>query len=406
MMPLLERTTQLERVELRPRLVPREKIMNGVEYVETGRGHGGSVPAVYNDRSIMSYFRSAVDSLRAYEPGEQPSPDDDVIKLNTNENPYPPSPRAMAALRDIDPEHLRRYPDSFAAEFRTSAADVLGVDPDWILVGNGSDDILTMLMRSVADTRRAVAYPVPTYALYRTLAHIQDAPVVEVGFGDNYDLPVDALVQTGAALTLVASPNSPSGNRIPNDMMSDLASRLDGLLAIDEAYVDFATGNALELARRHENVLVLRTLSKGQALAGLRLGFAVASPVLIAGLAKVKDSYNVDAISARVGAVAYRDVDHSREMAARVCASRQRLAAALTKLGFRVWPSEANFLLVRPADGRARALYQSLKASRILVRYFDTPGLDDKLRITVGSDTQNDRLVVVLAEQLRPPHHP
>ena len=354
----------------------------------------------------MSYFRAAVDSLRAYEPGEQPSPDDDVIKLNTNENPYPPSPRAMATLRDIDHEQLRRYPDPYANEFRASAADVLGIDPNWILVGNGSDDILTMLMRSVADTARAVSYPVPTYALYRTLAQIQAAPVVEIDFGDTYDLPVDALVETRAALTLVASPNSPSGNRIPNDVMSDLAGRLDGLLVIDEAYVDFATGNALELVRRHDNVLVLRTLSKGQALAGLRLGFAVASPVLIAGLAKVKDSYNVDAISARVGAVAIRDVDHCREMTARVCVSRQRLAAALAALGFRVWPSEANFLLVRPVDGRARAIYDGLKAHGILVRYFDAPGLDDKLRITVGTDAQNDRLVTVLAEQLSRPHHP
>lgn len=354
----------------------------------------------------MSYFRSAVDSLRAYEPGEQPARDDDVIKLNTNENPYPPSPHAMAALHNIDHEHLRRYPDPYAREFRASAADVLGIDPDWILVGNGSDDVLTMVMRSVADTTRAVAYPVPTYALYRTLAQIQNAPVVEVEFGDSYALPVDALVETGAAVTLIASPNSPSGNRIPNEVLSDLASRLDGLLVIDEAYVDFATGNALELARRHENVLVLRTLSKGHALAGLRLGFAIASPALIAGLAKVKDSYNVDAISARVGAAAYRDVDHCRKMADQVCASRQRLAAALAALGFRVWPSEANFLLVRPADGQARAIYEGLKASGILVRYFQTPGLDDKLRITVGTDAQNDRLVAVLSEQLSPPLSP
>ena len=354
----------------------------------------------------MSHFRPAVDALRAYEPGEQPSLDDDVIKLNTNENPYPPSSLAMAALRDINHEHLRRYPDPYAAEFRASAAEVLGIDPDWILVGNGSDDILTMLMRSVVDAARAVAYAVPTYALYRTLAQIQNAPVVEVQFSDTYDLPVVALVESHAALTIVASPNSPSGNRIPNEVMSDLASGVDGILVIDEAYVDFATGNALKLALRHENVLVLRTLSKGQALAGLRLGFAVASPPLIAGLAKVKDSYNVDAISARVGAVAYGDVDYSRAMVARVCASRQRLAAALADLGFRVWPSEANFLLVRPATGRAREIYEALKTDGILVRYFDTAGLEDKLRITVGTDTQNDRLVTVLAEQLSRPRHP
>ena len=347
----------------------------------------------------MSYFRPAVDALRAYEPGEQSSRQDDVIKLNTNENPYPPSPRALALLQQIDHEQLRRYPDPCAGEFRAVAADVLGVDLDWILVGNGSDDILTMLMRSIADTTRPVAYPVPTYALYRTLAQIQNAPVVEIGFGDTYDLPVDELVKSDAALTLVASPNSPSGNRIPTEVMDDLASRLDGLLVIDEAYVDFATGNALELVQHHDNVIVIRTLSKGYALAGLRLGFAVAPPTLLAGLAKVKDSYNVDAVAACVGAVAYRDVDHCRDMATRVCASRQRLATTLTELRFRVWPSEANFLLVRPADGRARDLYADLKRRGILVRYFDTPGLDDKLRITVGTDAQNDRLVMALEKQ-------
>jgi histidinol-phosphate aminotransferase len=177
-------------------------------------------------------------------------------------------------------------------------------------------------------------------------------------------------------------------------------------LVIDEAYVDFATGNALELAQCHENVLVLRTLSKGYGLAGLRLGFVVASPSLIAGLAKIKDSYNVDAISARIGAIAYRDSDYSREMASRVCASRQRLATALTELGFRVWPSEANFLLVRPVDGQARATYEGLKSHGILVRHFNAPGLHDKLRITVGTDAQNLRLVTVLAERLNRPHQP
>ena len=344
----------------------------------------------------MSYFRLTVDALRAYEPGEQPSPEADIIKLNTNENPYPPSPQALAVLRQIDHESLRRYPDPFANEFRTAAADVLNVDPDGILVGNGSDDILTMLMRSVADHTRAVAYPVPTYALYRTLAEIQGAPVEEIPFDETYALPLEALAATGARLTLVASPNSPSGTRVTNDVMSELAARIEGILVIDEAYADFAEGNALELTQRADNVVVLRTLSKSHSLAGLRLGFAVAAPTLIAGLAKVKDSYNVDAVAARVGAAAYRDIVHTRDTVARVRVSRQRLAVDLSRLGFRVWPSEANFVLVRPRDGRARHLYEQLKIREILVRYFDSPGLDDKLRITVGTDAQNDRLVATL----------
>ena len=358
-------------------------------------GRGGGV-TVYNGTSAMSYFRPTVDALRAYEPGEQPPPDADIVKLNTNENPYPPSPQALAVLREIDHERLRRYPDPFAGEFRLSAAEVLGIEPDTILVGNGSDDILTMLIRSVADGARAVAYPVPTYALYRTLAEIQGAPVVEVGSDETYTLPLDSLAATGAPLTLVASPNSPSGRRVPNDLIRDLASRLDGILAIDEAYVDFATGDALELAQSCDNVVVIRTLSKSHSLAGLRLGFAVASPALIAGLAKVKDSYNVDAVAARVGAAAYRDVLHTRDAVARICASRERLTDDLSALGFHVWPSEANFVLARPANGKARDVYEGLKSRGILVRYFDVPGLDDKLRITVGTESQNDRLAATL----------
>ena len=358
-------------------------------------GRRGGV-TVYNGTSAMSYFRPTVDALRAYEPGEQPPPDADIVKLNTNENPYPPSPQALAVLREIDHERLRRYPDPFAGEFRLSAAEVLGIEPDTILVGNGSDDILTMLIRSVADGARAVAYPVPTYALYRTLAEIQGAPVVEVGSDETYALPLDALAATGAPVTLVASPNSPSGRRVPNDLIRDLASRLDGILAIDEAYVDFAAGDALELAQSCDNVVVIRTLSKSHSLAGLRLGFAVASPALIAGLAKVKDSYNVDAVAARVGAAAYRDVVYTRDAVARICASRERLTDDLSALGFRVWPSEANFVLARPAHGKARDVYKGLKSRGILVRYFDVPGLDDKLRITVGTESQNDRLVATL----------
>ena len=301
----------------------------------------------------------------------------------------------------IRDRRLRRYPTPYADEFRAAAAEILGVGQDWILVGNGSDDILTMLIRAVSDTTRPVAYPTPTYALYRTLAQMQNAPIVEVRFDETYTLPVDALAEAGAALTLVASPNSPSGNRMPNDAISTLADRLTGLLVVDEAYVDFATDNALDLTRHHDNVIVLRTLSKGYSLAGLRLGFAVGPPDLLAELGKVKDSYNVDAVSAQVGAAAYRDVGYCQQNVERVCRSRQYLTTELTRVGLYVWPSEANFVLVRPSNGRARELYEALKTQGILVRYFDTPDLKDTLRITVGTDAENEKLVAVLTQLVR-----
>ena len=349
----------------------------------------------------MSYFRPEIDTLDAYTPGEQPPFDADVVKLNTNENPYPPSPRVMEALHEIQGDQLRLYPQPYADEFRASAAAVLGVEPGSVLVGNGSDDILTMLFRSVTGPSRPVAYPSPTYVLYGTLAQIQGAPVVEIPFDEDYTLPVGELAKANAALTLIASPNSPSGTRPSNDQLAELASRLDGVLAIDEAYVEFADTNALELVRRFENILILRTLSKSHALAGLRLGYAVAATAMVAGLAKVKDSYNVDAIAAHVGSAAVQDQKYTAELVARVRRSRGRLAAALTALGFRVWPSEANFLLVRPPDGRAHDVYEGLKQRGILVRYFNRPALEDKLRITVGTDAQNDRLIEAITQLAR-----
>ena len=344
----------------------------------------------------MSYFRPNVEAMAGYVPGEQPEPGSEVIKLNTNENPYPPSPRALAVLRDFDAERLRLYPHPTARVFRETAASVLGVPVEWVLPGNGSDDLLTMLFRACAGPGRRVAYPVPTYTLYRTLAQIQDAEFVEVPFDEDFRLPADDLAAADAAVTFVANPNAPSGTGFATDALDDLASRVSGLLAIDEAYVDFAESNALELARSRENVVVLRSLSKGYSLAGLRLGLGVARPEILDGLIKVKDSYNVDAVACAVGAAAFEDQAYHRQCVEKVKASRAKLAAGLEAMGFRVWPSQANFLLCRPPDGRAGEIYEALKQQRILIRYFQQPPLEDKLRISVGTDEQH----AVVLEQI------
>ncbi len=349
----------------------------------------------------MSLFRKNIDAMTGYQPGEQPAGGRKVIKLNTNENPYPPSPAAMKVLREFDGEMLRRYPHPFAQAFREAAGEVLGFDADWILPGNGSDDLLTMLMRATAEPGRKVVYPSPTYVLYRTLAKIQAAAIIETDFDEDYNLPLEALAEADGALTLIANPNSPSGTLTGSDKLAELASRLDGVLVIDEAYADFADENALRLVREHENVIVLRTLSKGYSLAGLRLGFGVANPALLAGLAKVKDSYNVDAVACAVGASAMRDQTHKNANAAKVKASRAKLTAGLESLGWRIWPSQANFLLARPPKGDAKAIYESLKARGILVRYFNEPRIDDKLRISVGTDDQNAQLLAALKENQR-----
>ena len=344
----------------------------------------------------MSFFRATIDTLHPYAPGRQPVPGTRVIKLNTNENPYAPSPRALDVLRQLDVDRLRRYPHPFADEFREAVGEVLGVDPTWVLPGNGSDDLLTMLVRAVAGPGRPVVYPTPTYVLYHTLAEIQSAPVVAVPFDDSFILPVERLLAAQGALTFVANPNSPSGTAAPRERLTALATARDGLLGIDEAYVAFADDDALTLVRRHSNVVILRTLSKSHALAGLRLGFAIAQPAVVEGLAKVKDSYNVGAIAARVGAAALRDVAYTRRMVAQIKASRTRLAAALETRGCRVWPSQANFLLMRPPGGDAERVYRELETRGILVRYFGETLLSDTLRITVGTDEEQTTLLETL----------
>ncbi|MBF2067719.1 MAG: histidinol-phosphate transaminase [Calothrix sp. C42_A2020_038] len=346
----------------------------------------------------MSYFRPSVDAMVGYVPGEQPLPGTNIIKLNTNENPYPPSPKAMEVLRNLDGEFLRRYPDPYANEFRRAISEALGVSFDWIIVGNGSDEILNVLIRACADLDRKVVYPSPTYVLYRTLSQIQPAQFIEIPYDEDFCLPIKNLVTANGAVTLIASPNSPSGHVVPIDDLRKLASSLSGVIAIDEAYVDFAEQSALTLVSEFENVIVLRTLSKGYSLAGLRLGFGIANPKLLKGLFKVKDSYNIDAIACAVGAAAMRDQVYKNECAQKVKASRTRLALKLKQLDFKVWNSQANFILVQSLQQTAEKLYLELKQKGILVRYFNQPGLDDKLRITVGTDNQNQILTDVLTK--------
>jgi len=358
--------------------------------------------------AIMSYFRPNIDALAGYVPGEQPPPDAKVIKLNTNENPYPPSPQALKVLQGLEGEFLRRYPDPMAGAFRQVASQVLEVPADWILVGNGSDDLLTMIIRACTEPGRQVVYPMPTYVLYRTLAQIQDANILEVPYWEDYTLPIEELIAAQGAVTFIASPNSPSGTVVPVELLDKLATELSGVLVIDEAYTDFAQVNALELTKKHDNVIILRTLSKGYSLAGLRLGFGIANPTLLAGLIKVKDSYNIDAIAIAVGAAAMADQSHKNANAKKIKASRTQMAIDLEELGFNICPSQSNFLLVslskllaeKSPSGSAEFLYQRLKQRGIFVRYFQQPRLEDKLRITVGTPEQNLALIKALRDCL------
>ena len=347
----------------------------------------------------MSYFRKNIDAMEGYAPGFQPR-ESGFIKLNTNENPYPPSPRAVEAMQRACGETIRKYPDPMAEEFRATAAEVLGAKPERIMCGFGSDDLLTIAVRSFCSEGDTVAFPYPSYSLYGVLAEIQGARGVAVEFPEDYSIP-DGLAQTGARLVLIPNPNAPSGTLVSREALGSLAQSVDGVLLIDEAYVDFAEWNCLDLTDTHPNVVVTRTVSKSYSLAGLRFGWAVATEGLVDGMVKVKDSYNVSAPAIAGATAAIADQEWFARNVERIKATRASLTRGLQELGCFCWPSQANFVLTRMPGGRdAGQIFEELFRRKILVRYFRAPRLDDCLRITVGTDDEIGALLDALGRIL------
>ncbi len=338
--------------------------------------------------------------MSGYQSGEQPQAGK-FIKLNTNENPYPASPAVAVAIRAALDQGLEKYPDAMATSFRVRAGEVLGVDPDWILCGNGSDDILTILTRTFVGENDLLRLPFPSYILYRTLAEIQSARFEEVRFDENWKLSAAFSANVDRLrLAYLPNPNSPSGTVLSPQEVQEIADRLPCPLLIDEAYVDFAEQTCLELVRQNPHVMVSRTLSKSYALAGLRFGFLVAQPELIQQLLKVKDSYNCDTLSIAGATAAIDDQAWVRENRTKVIATRVRLATALEKLGFSVVPSQANFVWCTHAAQPVQPLYEALKRDRILIRYMNYQGWGEGLRISVGTDDQVDACLSRLASAM------
>jgi histidinol-phosphate aminotransferase len=356
----------------------------------------------------MSLFRNAVERTAAYVPGEQPQ-EAGWVKLNTNENPYPASPRVAEAIAAAVPR-LNIYPDPVGTAFRRAVGELFDLDADWILPANGSDENLTMLLRTFIDPGQLVLSPYPSYILYETLAGLQDGHYERLVLNRDWSFDFAAIEErvARARLVFVPNPNSPSGNRWSDDELLRLLPP-QGVLVVDEAYGDFADRpHRMELLMRPEGrrIVVTRTLSKSYSLAGLRLGFAVAHPDLIAGMRKVKESYNCDGLALAGGEAAIRDQAWMLENRRRILETRGRLTASLRQLGFDVVPSQANFVWATRPDGGHEGIYERLKANRVLVRYMRFPGavvgkagddaVIDGLRITVGTDEQIDRFLSVL----------
>ncbi len=348
----------------------------------------------------MTFVRPEVAAMAGYTPGEQPQ-GGKFIKLNTNENPYPPSPAVRRAIEETLERGLAKYPDPHATSFRLVASDVLGVPPDWILCGNGSDDILTIVTRAFVGQGQLLRLPYPSYVLYRTLAQLQGAAAEEVHFQPDWTLDdAFAAPRPGLKLAFLPNPNSPSGTMLSPDAVLRLAEQLPCPLLVDEAYADFAEWNCLSLVRESEKIMVSRTMSKSYALAGLRFGFLVAQPQVIEQLNKVKDSYNCDALSIAGATAAVHDQRWLADNRGKILATRARLSAGLQALGFEVVPSQANFVWCQHRSHAAEPLYRQLKEQRILVRYMNYPGWGDGLRITVGADEQTDALLTTLKPML------
>jgi histidinol-phosphate aminotransferase len=347
---------------------------------------------------MSDFVRANIRAMAGYVPGEQPR-DGAFIKLNTNENPYPASPRVFEAIQAaLTGDRLRKYPDPLGTAFRQTAARVHGVDPDGVLIGNGSDDILTIVTRAFVPEGGLIASPTPSYLLYHILADLQGARFQAVPFTSDWQLPTPWPVP-GANLTFLANPNSPSGTCLSLAALERFADEVGGPVVLDEAYVAFADQHGLGLARR-PNVIVTRTLSKSHALAGIRFGYAIADPATICELVKVKDSYNCDALSLAAAQAALEDEEYLQSTRAKILATRGRLVEELKKLGFHISLSQANFLWCRRADRPVKPIYEELKKRRILVRYMFFDGYGDGLRITVGTDSEVDRLLEELTRMV------
>ncbi|TVR43608.1 MAG: histidinol-phosphate transaminase [Planctomycetota bacterium] len=364
--------------------------------VAPAEGHLHCTPMTSTSPSIDQLVQPHIQGMRGYTPGEQVN---QCLKLNTNECAWPPSPSVFAGLAAFVADGLRLYPDPQSARLREAAGKLWNFPAAGILAGNGSDDCLTILYRCLLQPGDRVAVPWPTYGLYDTLAAIQNVEMVHVPWGPDWSLPGEALLASGARMLLIANPNNPSASLISSAELCALAKRFNGLLVVDEAYIDYAPegSSCIPQLAAHPNMVVLRTCSKSYSLAGARLGFCLGQASLISQMMKVKDSYNVNALTQAVGLAALGDRAYHQRLVADTLAARETLEEGLRKLGWALVPSSGNFVLAA-AGPRAGEWYAGLKQRGILVRWWDTPELREYLRITVGQPADQQRLLAALRE--------
>lgn len=345
----------------------------------------------------MNPMRKNIAEMAGYVPGFQPQDAHNYIKLNTNENPYPPSPRVIEAILDEVGGNLRKYPDAASRAGCEEAGRLYGFDPSWVIMANGSDEVLNNLIRAFAGEGEEIAYVHPSYSYYSTLAEVQGAKVKTFLLDEGWALKDFPERYTGK-LFFLTNPNAPLGFCYPQEFIEELAGRVDGILVVDEAYADFAKENSLELVRRLPNVVVTRTFSKSYSLAGMRLGLAIARPEVIAALNKIRDHYNLDRLAQVACVAALADQEYFQQCVAKIRETRDWFSAELRVLGWEVVPSQGNFVFASPLDRNGKRIYEGLFERRILVRYFSDPVLAHGLRISIGTREEMEKTLAALVE--------
>jgi histidinol-phosphate aminotransferase len=350
--------------------------------------------------TVMTYLRPNIASMQGYVPGFQPDDASSWIKLNTNENPYPPSPKVVEAIwAEIgsDGASLRTYPSASSLKLREVAGELYGFDPSWIVMANGSDELLNNLIRACAGEGEEIGYVHPSYSYYSTLAEVQGTDVSTYGLTG--DLRIEAFPENyNGKVFFLTTPNSPLGFAFPLDYIEEIAADCGGLLVVDEAYADFGNWNALELVRKYDNVVVTRTLSKSYALAGMRLGLAIARPEIIAALDKIRDHYNLDRLAQAACVAALQDQPYFQESCRKIIATREWFSKELRNFGYNVIPSQGNFVFASPSDKNGKRVYDGLFVRKILVRLLSDPPLAHGLRISIGTRENMETTLNALKE--------
>jgi histidinol-phosphate aminotransferase len=345
-----------------------------------------------------SLIRPLVRALDPYVPGEQPKIPG-LVKLNTNENPYPPSPKVLAAIKAAVDGRLRLYPNPTADALRARLAELHDCEPGNIIVGNGSDELLALATRAFVEPGETAQFFHPSYSLYGVLAAIHGARVNAVPLAKEFGLPTTADLRRNGAwdfsapLTFVTTPNAPSGRGYSIAELEELCRAQDGVVILDEAYVDFARENAMALALKYPHVIVSRTFSKAYSLCFQRVGYFVGDAGLISALHKIRDSYNVNGLGQIAALATLANLPYYRKNFQRIIATRERLSKELGALGFAVLPSQSNFIFARPPKYSAKEWLEKLRANRILVRWFGAPETREFLRITIGTDGEASALL-------------